>query len=333
MIVKHFELKKKISPKNKYYLLYGNNTGLIDEIIENDLKPTFPKNIYHYDESEIIKNEERFIENNLNKSFFEDKKLIIINRVTDKIFKIIEEIIELDIEDISIILVSKILEKKSKIRNFFEKNSNTICIPFYEDNNQSLIFLTQKFLQEKNIRISQQNINLIIERSKGDRINLKNELLKIESFATNKKNVDSSDILKLTNLAENYSISELVDNCLIKNKKKTINILNENNFDNNDCILIIRIFLSKLKRLLKLQFKIKENTKIDDAISSFRPPIFWKEKETVKQQLRIMSYQKIQELIIKTNEIEFLIKKSPQLSLNILCDYIIENTIEINNSI
>ena len=333
MIIKYFELKKKISPKNNYYLLYGNNIGLIEETIKNDLKPILSSNIYHYDESDIIKNEERFIENNLNKSFFEDKKLLIINRVTDKILKIIEEIIKLKIEDISIILISGILEKKSKIRNFFEKNTNTICVPFYEDTNQSLIFLAQKFLKEKNIRISQENVNLIIERSKGDRINLKNELMKIQSFATSKNNIDTSDILKLTNLAENYSVSELVDNCLIKNKKKTINILNENNFDNNDCILIIRIFLSKLKRLLKLQFEIKKNIKIDDALSSFKPPIFWKEKETVKQQLKIMSYQKIQELIIKTNEIELLIKKSPQLSLNILSDYIIGNIKEINNSI
>ena len=139
MIIKYFELKKKISPKNNYYLLYGNNIGLIEETIKNDLKPILSSNIYHYDESDIIKNEERFIENNLNKSFFEDKKLLIINRVTDKILKIIEEIIKLKIEDISIILISGILEKKSKIRNFFEKNTNTICVPFYEDTNQSLI--------------------------------------------------------------------------------------------------------------------------------------------------------------------------------------------------
>ena len=200
-------------------MLYGNNKGLISDTINIDLKPKLSKNIYTYDESEIIKNYDNFKEQLLNKSFFEEEKLIIIKRATDKITKIIDEISENKVQDVFVILISDILEKKSKLRNFFEKHKDAVCIPFYEDNNQTLNFLAQNFFKEKKISISQENLNLIINRSRGDRINLKNELMKIESYGEKKKKIELEDIIKLTNLAENYNISELVDNSLLKRKK------------------------------------------------------------------------------------------------------------------
>ena len=187
MIIKYFELKKKDLTKFNYFLLYGGNKGLIEETLANVIRPSITGNIYNYDEDEILKNLDNFEEIISNKSFFDNEKIIIINRVTDKIFKIIENIIEKNIKDISIILISGILEKKSKIRNFFEKNKKTVVIPFYEDNYQSLNYLTLNFLKEKKIHLSPQNINLIIDRSRGDRINLINELDKIESFQKIKK--------------------------------------------------------------------------------------------------------------------------------------------------
>ena len=325
MIIKFFEIKKKIIPENKFFLLYGNNIGLIEEVVKDNLKPFLPKEIYNYEEGEIIKNNKNFIETVYNKSFFENEKLIIVSRVSDKIIGLIETIINKNIEGLALILTSGALEKKSKIRNLFEKGTNTICIPFYEDNNQTLGILAQNFLKEKGISISQKNINLVVERCSGDRINLNNELIKIESYTKNKKNINTDEILKLSNLSENFSITELVDNCLTKNKKKTINILNENSFDNSDCIPILRIFLSKLKRLLKLQFELKHNNNLEISISNYKPPIFWKEKETVKNQLKILTFERINLLIKRTNEIELLIKKRPQLGLNIIYDFILQN--------
>ena len=221
MIVKYFDLQKELKNIN-YYLLYGPNTGLIEEIIDKTLKPFFSKNIYYRDEKEILANENEFKESILNKSFFEKDKLIIINRASDKILNIIEEIIDKRPEDLKIILKSENLEKKSKLRNFFEKKKNTIITPFYEDNYQTLISLAQNFIREKKIKISSQNINLIIERSKGNRINLKNELEKIAVYSLKKETINLDEILKLTNLAENYNISTLIDQCLAGNKKKNI---------------------------------------------------------------------------------------------------------------
>ncbi len=327
MILKQYELKKKLDKEKKIFLLYGNNKGLIEETIETILKPSFSKNIYNYDESEILSNIENFYDNLFNQSFFENDKLIIINRVSDKILSIIENILEKNIEKSKIILKTGILEKKSKLRNFFEKNNEILVVPFYEDNYQTLSLLTQTFLNKNKVKISQEGTNLIIERSKGDRINLLNELNKIKSFCINKKNISTEDILKLTNLAENYSISELVDNSLAKNEKKIFNILNENNFTNDDCIVISRIYLSKLKRLLKIYAELDIKKNLENVLTSFRPPIFWKEKEIVKQQLKRRNYKEVEKLIIDTNEIELRIKKRPSSSVLLITNFILENSV------
>ena len=331
MIVKHFELNKIIAEKKKFFLLYGNNSGLIKEIIKSKLKPFLYKKVFNYDESEIINNLDDFKEDILNKSFFDNEKLVIISRSTDKIYKIIEEIIEKKVEDLAIILISGALEKKSKLRNLFEKNKDTICIPFYEDNDRSLVSIVQNFLKEKKIQISNESVNLLIQRCSGDRINLYNELQKIESFSKNRKRIDIEDIAKLTNLSENLNFNELVDNVLAKNLKKTLYILNENNFASEDTILILRIFLIKLKRLLKIKSQIKIENNVENAIKNFKPPIFWKEKEILKKQVEILSFQNIKDLIVKTNDLELLVKKNPAISINIITNFIIEQGAVVNN--
>ena len=330
MIVKSFEINKKKFENFKFFLLYGNNKGFIEEIIQNTLKPALPKNSYNYDENEILKNTDSFKNEILNRSFFENKKLIIISRVTDKIFKIIEEIIDLNLDDVSIILKANVLEKKSKIRNFFEKKKETICIPFYEDNSQTLSMITNNFLREKNIQLSQQNINIIVERCNGDRINLKNELEKISALSKTNKKINSDEIIKLTNLAENFSISDLVDSSLVKNKRRTLNIINENNFVNEDNILILRIYLTKLKRLLRILTDVEIKKDVDLVISTFKPPVFWKDKELIKKQIKIWSKKRVQNLIIKTNDLELKIKKYPSNSNNLITNFLLEQT-EVNN--
>ena len=331
MITKSFELEKIDLKSKQLFLLYGENQGHKNEIIEKKFKKNYSDNIYYYEESEILNNEKNFFDNILSKSFFEKEKLIIISRISDKIKDIIEEIIEKKIKDIVIVLNANTLEKKSKLRSLFEKKRDIICTPFYEDNNQTLSSIVNQFSRENKISISQQAVNIIVERSRGDRQNLKNELQKIQNFSINKNKIEIKDLLILTNLAENYNVSELIDNCLSKNKKKTISILNENNFSLDDCILIIRTFLIKSKKLLKLMHEFKTNKNIDVVIASFKPPIFWKDKEVIKQQMIRWHYNDVEKLIYKISEIELLIKKNSYNSINILSDFIIEQISVTNN--
>ncbi len=323
MIVKYFELKKNVIQDKKFFLLYGKNEGLIQETIKTSLKPILSKNIFYYEEKEILDDINSFKDKLVNKSFFENEKLIIVKRTSDKLFKLIEELIQKNIEDVSIIFVANLLEKRSKVRNFFEKSKDTICVALYEDNIQTLSLIAQKFLRERKINISQQDINILAERAKGDRINLNNELEKIANFSLNKKKISINEILKLSNLSENYDLSELVDSCLSKNKKKLNKILNENNFSQEDCVLILKIFLSKLKRLLTLHLDPNIKINIEKALSSHKPPIFWKDKEVVKQQIQLLNLEKTKELVRKTSQIELIVKRNPHISINVTTDFIL----------
>ncbi len=322
MIIKSYEIEKINLEYSQFILFYGKNGGLKNDAIKKLIKGK--KIISNYDEKEILDNQHYFFENILTKSLFEDEKIIIIKRASDKILKIIEEIVDKDIIGTSIIINSEQLEKKSKLRSFFEKNKKFICVAFYPDTNQTLAKLTFDFLKKKKISISSENINLIVNKCNGDRETLFNELEKIEYYSKNKENITTVDIVKLTNLIENHSISELIDNCLAKNKKKIIYILNENKFNNEDCVLIIRTFLNKSKKILRLSSEFNENKDINLTISSAKPPIFWKDKEITKQQIYKWSPQNIKNLIYKLAEIELQLKKNINNSINILTDFILD---------
>ena len=330
MIIKSFEINKINFDQNKLVLFYGKNEGFKNEATNNLIKDK--DEITKYEEKEVLENINDFIESILSKSLFESEKIIIIKRVTDKILKIIDEINSKNIEDVKIILNADNLEKKSKLRSLFEKDKKYICVPFYPDTDQTLSKLTFNFLKKKNISISQSNINLIVNKCNGDRETLLNELNKIEYFSKNGKKITAENIAKLTNLIENHGISELIDNCLAKNKKKIVNILNENNFNNDDCILITRTFLNKAKKILKLSSEFQNNKNIDLTISSAKPPIFWKDKEITKQQIYKWTPENIKQLIYKLSEIELLIKKNINNSINLITDFILNQASSSTNN-
>ena len=325
MIVKSFEVEKIKSIKNKLILLYGSNEGHKIQVVKEFFIEPFNGEILRIDEKEILNNYEEFISSLINKSLFEEYKLIVISRASEKILKLVDEVLERKIEKIKIVINSDNLEKKSKLRSLFEKSKEIICIPFYEDNEKNLSSIAQSFFRQKKIRISQEIINLLIGRSRGDRGNLINELNKIENLSITKKNIDIDDVLKLTNLSENYSVFELAENYLAKNKRQVSKILNENNFANDECVLILRTILNRSKRLLKLKESQSEIGNIDLVISSFKPPIFWKEKDAVKKQIQSWSNDEVKKIIYKINDLEILIKKNSNNSLNFIYDFVRNN--------
>jgi DNA polymerase-3 subunit delta len=331
MIIKSFELRKIKLNSHKFYLFYGDNEGSKEETIKNLFEKNYLGKTHRYEEREILDNIDNFFNSILTKSFFDNEKLIIINRATDKIKEIIESLMKKNPSDIKIILNSKNLEKKSALRKIFEKEKSIVCVPFYEDNNQTLNSIISLFFRNKKIPISQQLINVLIERSRGDRKNLNNELTKIEAYSLNKKNLNLEEIIRLTNLADNYSASELVDHSLAKNTRKTVTILNENNYSDEDNIIIIRTLLAKIKRLVKIYELIDEKNNIEQAVSASKPPVFWRDKPLVIQQMKSWKKEHLKNLIYKTNDIELLIKKNSTIAKNILSDFIISNSKKVNS--
>ena len=330
MIIKNFEIKKVDLNKNPFVLLYGKNEGL-----KNQIKIELLKNksiTSNYEEREILDNADQFIETLVTKSLFESEKLIIINRASDKLLKILSEIYEKKIQDLIIIVDADNLEKKSKIRSFFEKGKNCICIPFYPDTDQILFKIASEYLRKKNISISSSDLNFVVNKCKGDRKFLFTELEKIELFTKNGKKITKENLGRLINLIENHSINELVDSFLSKNKRRTIKILGENNFNRDDCILITRIFLNKLKKILKLSIEYENNKNLDLTISSAKPQIFWKEKEMTKQQILNWDSKNIKKLLYKINNLELLIKKNYDNSINLIIDFMLDqNSTSTNN--
>ena len=326
MILKFFELNKLNNQKQNVILFHGRNDGLKDEEIIR-LKLKINREITYYEEKQILENKQDFLNQILNKSLFEEEKFIVINRATDKIRSIIEELLEKNTEGTFIVINTEPLDKKSKLRNLFERDQEKlISVAFYPDTIETLLKLASNFLKEKKIRLSSSSINFIVNKCNGDRKNLINELKKIELFSLNKKNINETNLFKLINLAENHSINELIDCCLAKNQKKTLNILNENIFTNEDCIIITRTMLKKTKRLLKLINDFKRNKNIEQTIKDAKPPIFWKEKEITKQQISKWAQSNIEKLISEINNAELEIKKIPMNSINLITNFLLEKS-------
>ncbi len=322
MIIKSFELEKLVALNFNIHLIYGNNEGIKQDIISSFYTKNFKGEILKYDEQDILNNKDEFISSLLTKSLFETEKLIIISRGTDKLINIVDEVLERKEIESKIIIKCLNLEKKSKLRNFFEKGKQVICTPVYEDDSRTLNFVISSFIKDHKLSLSQEIKNILIERSNGDRINLKNELSKLKNLSISKNKLVIEDVLKLSNLTENYSVFELTDNYLAKNPKKVSNILNENNYSSEDCILIIRTILSKSKRLLKIRTEIDNNLNIDQVISNYKPPIFWKEKDIVKKQAQSWSTNEVKEIIFKINDLETLVKKNALNSMIFVSNFV-----------
>ena len=326
MIIKSFDLNKIKSSKSNFFLVYGKNEGLKKKIIEENLLHKNDNKLERFDENEIINNFENFLSSLLTKSFFEEKRSILISRVSDKILKVFEDIEDKKIEDIKIILNAPILDKKSKLRSFFEKQKEIVCIPVYNDENYTLSLIANDFFKKNKIQISRETINLLVDRCAGDRINLDTELEKISLFLKDKNKITIEEIMTLTNLSENYDISDIADSCLSKNSTKISKILNENNFGEEDCIIIIRTLLAKSKRLKTLLEEIPQTKDIDQAISNFKPPIFWKDKTVVKGQIQKWKLKDIENFIYKLSDLELLVKKNYSSSINLTSNFVVENS-------
>ena len=330
MIIKFFELQKINLKKNNFFLLHGKNNGLKYEIIKN-LSQNY-KEITKYEEKEIIENGENILTNLFSRSFFEDKKEILIKRASDKILKFIEKVTSKNIDDITIFIDSDGLEKKSKLRSLFEKEKQLICIPLYPDNEQTMSRLIYNFLREKKITLSNENVNFLIKRSNGDREILINELRKIENYCKDGKKLNTEILLKLINLIENHNFTELADQCLLGNNKRLVQILNENNFSNEDCVVISRILLNKSKKLFDLTKSYKINNNIETTISTAKPPIFWKDKEIIKKQILRWSKLNLREFMFNINSLELNIKKNLGNPINYTMDFILEYSKQKSNS-
>ena len=335
MLIKSYEILKKDLNFLNSFLIYGENTGLKQDIVKSVIGLKEKKNgkykQFQFEEEEIVKNQNNFFNLIFSGSLFDEKKVIFINRTTDKLFNLINEISKKDIKDILIFFEADQLEKKSKIRNLFEKDNNLVCVACYQDNNFDLIKIINDEIKQTKIKLSTESINLLIERASGDRNNLRNEVNKLKSFALNKQMVSYDQVKELTNMVGNYQNDYIVNICLNGDKKKLNKILRENNFSFEDFLILLKIFSKKIHRLLKIKIFNRLEKNLDQIFNQIRPPIFWKEKEDVKKQVRLWNEKKLNLIIKKINEIELNCKKNHELATNITLDFLATVCDEVNN--
>lgn len=335
MLIKSYEILKKDLNFLNSFLIYGENTGLKQDIVKSVIELKEKKNIkykqFKFEEEEIIKNQNDFFNLIFSGSLFDKKKVIFVNRTTDRLFNLISEISKKDIKDILIFFEADQLEKKSKIRNLFEKDNNLVCIACYQDNNFDLIKIINDEIKQTKIKLSTESINLLIERASGDRNNLRNEVNKLKSFALNKQMVSYDQVKELTNMVGNYQNDYIVNICLNGDKKKLNKILRENNFSFEDFLILLKIFSKKIHRLLKIKIFNRLEKNLDQIFNQIRPPIFWKEKEDVKKQVRLWNEKKLNLIIKKINEIELSCKKNHEIATNITFDFLSTVCDEVSN--
>jgi len=330
VIIKTYKIKSALQ-ENNFYLFYGENTGLKEEVIL-EIRNKSPDSEYlNYYEKDILQNPNLFYEDIFSKSFFNDKKLIIIKDSSDKFLEIAKSILEKGLQDLTIVLVADNLDKRSKLRGYFEKEKDLYCVPFYKDENSTLNTLTINFFNKEKISISQELINIIVSKCSRDRKNLLNELNKIKLFLQDKKKIDKFTLSKIINLADDHSLSEIVDSTLLKNKNQVSKMLNENDFVFEDMIILIRSFLKNIKRLLNLKAQLGAKDNINEIIQNYKPPIFWKDKEIVKRQSELWEKSELILLIKKTNDTELMLKKNSQIYKQIIGNFINNFFERVNN--
>ena len=337
MIIKKFEIKKELSnfPKYNFFLLYGENFGLKKDV-KNAIKKVVEKKNGNADsltlhENEIVNNDENFFNFFYSGSLFGNQKIITIFDATDKIIDKIENVYSKNIKDIFLIIFSGILEKKSKLRNFFESNKDTVCVPCYLDEQRDLEIIANMELKKNNITLSKEALNFLIEKSNSDRDNLKNELKKIIAYSLNKKNLDFEDIKSLANFTGDYKSDVLVNECLCGNLFQYKKMLSEFYINTGNQILLLRILGNKVQRLLKIKEKEDKLKNLENLIDTIKPVIFWKEKPLIKKQLTIWSLNDLNKIIEETNNTELLCKKNPQISKFIFMNFFSNICIKASN--
>lgn len=328
MIFKSYLIEQNNNLNDKNILLfYGENIGL-----KNDLKNKINLNsknseIIRFNQEEIINNEEKFINEIFNISLFEKKKIYFIENSNDKILDIFKYI-EDKLKDQKIYLFAELLDKKSKLRNYFEKSNNLGVVACYSDNEKNI----KKIILDKlkNFEgLSPQNINMIIDSTNLDRVKLNNELDKIIIYFTNKK-INSDTLELLLDIKVNDNFNTLKDEALCGNKNRTNSLLSNTIMDADKNILYLNIINQRMNKLIETS-ELTKNLSLENAINTIKPPIFWKDKPMFIIQAKKWNKNKIKKVLEKTYDLEIKIKSNPIINKDILLKKLMVDVCQLAN--
>ncbi len=320
------EQDKEFLLKNTSVLFYGENLGL-----KNDFKRSilgyFKDKVIKRNQDEIIKNQDILFEDILNISLFDERKIFIIDDVNDKFLGIFQEI-EKRIGENKIYLFSDILDKKSKLRNYFEKSKEFNTVACYQDNLVNIKNIIKKKL-ENYINLNSENISIIAENSNLDRDKLYNEIDKIKIYFSDLK-IDTEKLKVLLDLKVNDNFNLIRDEALNGNKEAINKLLSETVLENDKNIFYLNSFNQRLYKLAEI-LKNKKNSNVEDMVENVKPPIFWKDKPIIKGQLKKWNLEKINNILKKCYNLEVRLKSSSTISHHLLIKMLIIDVCQLAN--
>ena len=332
MILKSYIVEQNLNLLDQYnsVIIYGENNGLRDDIKEEikKINPTFE--IINLFQDEIINNKNLLFNTINNTSLFNSKKIIFIHEVSDKIFSELEECAEKKVEDIKLFVLANILDKKSKLRNYFEKKEYLAALPCYKDNERTLFKNIKDKLKEYQ-GLTPELIDIIMQNSNLDRRIINNEIMKIKSFFY-KKRMNKQDLDILLNIKATDDFSLVRDSCLIGNKKKINQLIGEIDLLPEDTYFFLNQISSRVSKLLEIQHVNKTVNDQELAMETLRPKIFWKDKPIYLEQLKRLNSDKLKKILSDIGNLEILMKKNSAIKNDVLLKNLLINICDIANA-
>jgi len=318
VILKSYIVEQDIHILNNYQatILYGENNGIKDDVKSRLKDNNKDAEIINFFEEDIIKNKNILYENIINESLFNKKKIIFIQGATDKILNEICQSLEKENSNTKIYVFSERLDKKSKLRNLFEKSKSLATIPCYEDNERTIINYILKELNGYK-GLSGELINIIITNANRNRKVIKGELVKIKDFF-DKKILNKEELFELLNIKDNTDFDKIRDFALIGEKKKINKLLSEIELLNEDSFFYLNNINYRIIKLLEIQRISKNINSYEQTIDNLKPTIFWKDKPVYIQQLKKWNLKKLNKAAYKIGQTEVLMKKNSKLRNDIL---------------
>ncbi len=332
MILKSYLLENNPENLNQYnsILFYGENDGLKDDFKDkiNILNKT--AEIITFYQEDILKDVNILTKNIINESLFNTKKIIIINEADNKILVYLEEVLERVNENIKIFIFCKLLDKKSKIRNNFEKDKNFAIVPCYQDTERTLINYINNTLKDYK-GLTSEITNLIIENSNLNRGTIKNEIKKIKKLFIDKI-IDKKKLIELLNIKLDNNFENIRDATILGDKEKVNKLMGEVEFHESDTFMYINQLYVRFNRLIEIK-QIENTTKDNElAMESLKPKIFWKEKPIYSKQSRKWDLKRLKVTLNRISNTELLMKTNSAIRNDILLKFLLINICLMANS-
>ena len=316
MLYKSYLIEKNISliKKNLSTLFYGENLGLKKNFKEQIKIENKGASFINYTQEEILKNQNDILRELNNSSLFEENKIIFVENCNDKIFNFLEKQLEEGIK-FKLIIFSEILDKKSKLRNYYENSKICGSVACYQDNLLTIQNIIANKLKDFQ-NLTRENINIILGSSGLDRVRLQNEINKIQTYFIEKK-IDTKQLEKLLNFHENQNFNELKDEAFKGNRVKTNSLLDSTILETDKSVYYLNLLSQRLIKLDEIN-SFKEISNIEDRLNKVKPPIFWKDKPNIIEQIKKWKSEKIKKALKYIYDLDIRIKSNSMINKEIL---------------